>query len=102
MPKIIQTMLDELMVKCPNGKFGCAWVNQRVNVHDHVMLYCEYTLVECPSYDCRHSISQKDFHKGCLHYTVSCEDCHTSMMKKDLEVCNTVLACVKRFLTCGL
>lgn len=85
-PKIIETMLDELLVKCPNTKSGCSWVDQRANVHDHVMLYCEYTLVACPSYDCRLHISQKDFHKGCLHYTVSCENCHTSMMKKDLEV----------------
>lgn len=79
-------MLDELVVKCPNSKSGCDWVEQRVNVHDHVMLYCEYTLVECAQHDCRLHISQKEFHKGCLHYTVSCEDCHTSMMKKDLEV----------------
>lgn len=85
-PKIIETMLDELVVKCPNSKSGCDWVEQRVNVHDHVMLYCEYTLVECAQHDCRLHISQKEFHKGCLHYTVSCEDCHTSMMKKDLEV----------------
>ncbi|KAF1968353.1 hypothetical protein BU23DRAFT_264647 [Bimuria novae-zelandiae CBS 107.79] len=86
-PKIIETMLDELVVKCPHSKSGCGWVEQRVNVHDHVMLYCDYTLVECAQRDCRLHISQKDFHKGCLHYTVSCEDCHVSMMKKDLEVC---------------
>ncbi|KAF2003254.1 TRAF-type zinc finger protein, partial [Amniculicola lignicola CBS 123094] len=84
-PKIIDTMLNELVVKCPNTKSGCTWVDQRANVHDHVMLYCEYTPVECPSHDCRLPISQKDFHKGCLHYTISCEDCHTAMMKKDLE-----------------
>ena len=89
-PKIVETMLDELIVKCPNTKSGCDWIEQRANVHDHVMLYCEYTLVECPSYDCRLHVSQKDFHKGCLHYTVSCENCHTSMMKKDLEVSNPV------------
>ncbi|CAI6254436.1 unnamed protein product [Periconia digitata] len=84
-PRIIETMLDELVVKCPNSKSGCDWSDQRANVHDHVMLYCVYTLVQCPSYDCRLHISQKDFHKGCLHYTVSCENCHTSMMMKDLE-----------------
>jgi hypothetical protein len=54
------------------------------------MLYCEYTPVECPARDCRLHIAQKDFHKGCLHYTVSCEDCHTSLMKKDLEVSSPV------------
>ncbi|CAA9958285.1 TRAF signal transducer [Pyrenophora teres f. maculata] len=86
-PKIIETMLDELVVKCPNTKAGCNWVDQRVNVHDHVMLYCEYTPVECSATDCRLQTTQKDFHLGCLHYTVSCEDCHISIVKRDLEVC---------------
>lgn len=85
-PKIIETMLDELVVKCPNSRAGCTWVDHRVNVHDHVMLYCEYTPIECPAADCRLHTTQKDFHKGCLHYTISCDDCHVSLMKKDLEV----------------
>lgn len=84
-PKIVETMLDELVVKCSNSKAGCNWVAQRANVNDHVMLYCEYTPVECSGQDCRLQISQKDFHKGCLHYTVSCEHCRASVMKKDLE-----------------
>ncbi|KAF1944455.1 hypothetical protein EJ02DRAFT_93074 [Clathrospora elynae] len=97
-PKIIETMLNELFVKCPNTKAGCSWLAHRANVHDHVMLYCEHTPVECSATDCRLQISQKDFHKGCLHYTVSCENCHTSLMKKDLEehqrnVCANRLTC---------
>lgn len=89
-PKIIENMLDELVVKCSNSNAGCDWVDHRVNVHDHVMLYCEYTPVECPMRECRLHIPQKDYHKGCLHYTVSCDDCHTSLMKKDLEVSKLV------------
>lgn len=85
-PKIIETMLDELVVKCPNSRTGCAWVDHRINVHDHVMLYCEHTPIECPAADCRLHTTQKDFHKGCLHYTVNCDDCHASLMKRDLEV----------------
>ncbi|KAI4606630.1 hypothetical protein J4E83_010002 [Alternaria metachromatica] len=100
-PKIIETMLDELVVKCPNTKAGCNWVAQRVNVNDHVMLYCEYTPVECSAADCRLQISQKDFHKGCLHYTVSCEDCHASLLKKDLEEHQRSL-CANRLTTCTL
>jgi hypothetical protein len=91
-PKILENMLDELAVKCPNANIGCDWVDQRGNVHDHVMLYCEYALVECSSFECRLPISQRDFHKGCLHYTVSCDDCHTPLLKKDLEV-SAVSAC---------
>jgi hypothetical protein len=89
-PKIIETMLDELVVKCPNTRTGCTWIDHRVNVHDHVMLYCEHTPIECPAADCRLHTTQKDFHKGCLHYTISCDDCHVSLMKKDLEVSCTL------------
>lgn len=85
-PKIIRDMLDELIVRCSNTRVGCTWTDHRINVNDHVMLYCEYTAVECSAADCRLHVPQKDFHKGCLHYTVNCEDCHVSLMKKDLEV----------------
>jgi hypothetical protein len=100
-PKIIENMLDELVVRCSNSKAGCDWVDHRVNVHDHVMLYCEYTPVECPVSDCRLHIPQKDYHKGCLHYTVSCEDCHTSLMKKDLEE-HQRNSCANRLTSCSL
>ncbi|KAF1347311.1 hypothetical protein EJ07DRAFT_160390 [Lizonia empirigonia] len=100
-PRIIETMLDELVVRCPNTSTGCTWVDHRVNVHDHVMLYCEYTPVECPAADCHLHTTQKDFHKGCLHYTVSCEDCHASLMKKDLEEHQRNL-CLNRTTTCAL
>ncbi|EUC50214.1 hypothetical protein COCMIDRAFT_1172 [Bipolaris oryzae ATCC 44560] len=100
-PKIVETMLDELVVKCPNTKAGCNWQAQRVNVRDHVMLYCEYTPVMCSAVDCRLPTTQKDFHKGCLHYTVSCEDCHTSLMKKDLEE-HQRTSCANRITSCTL
>ncbi|KAL6169239.1 hypothetical protein ACJQWK_05593 [Exserohilum turcicum] len=100
-PRIIETMLDELLVKCPNHKAGCTWSSQRVNVHDHVMLYCEYTPVMCSAHDCRLPTTQKDFHKGCLHYTVSCDDCHTSLMKKDLEEHQRSM-CGNRITSCTL
>ena len=100
-PKIIETMLDELVVKCPNTKAGCDWADHRVNVHDHVMLYCEYTPVHCSSEDCRLPVSQKDFHKGCVHYTVNCEHCHTSLMKKDLEE-HQRSNCANRMTACTL
>jgi len=84
-PKIVDTMLDELLVRCPNARAGCAWVAQRGTVCDHVLLYCEHTPVECSGPDCRLHIAHKDFHKGCLHYTVTCDDCRASVMKKDLD-----------------
>ncbi|KAJ4350695.1 hypothetical protein N0V95_004544 [Ascochyta clinopodiicola] len=100
-PKIIETMLDELLVRCPNTRSGCSWLDHRVNVHDHVMLYCEHTPVECPAADCRLHTTQKDFHKGCLHYTVTCDDCHASLMRKDLEEHQREL-CPNRTTSCAL
>lgn len=85
-PKIILDMLDELQVRCPNAKAGCTWVDQRVDVKNHVEKYCEYALVECSGPRCSGRVMQKDVHKGCLHVDVDCPQCHSSVMKIDLEV----------------
>ncbi|KAF2460947.1 hypothetical protein BDY21DRAFT_135839 [Lineolata rhizophorae] len=78
-------MLDELVVKCPNGNAGCAWEGKRGEVQHHIDLYCDYTIVECPVPECRLEVLQKDFHRGCLHYGVKCEDCGEGMLKRDLD-----------------
>ncbi|KAF2131722.1 mitochondrial carrier [Dothidotthia symphoricarpi CBS 119687] len=99
-PISIKNMLDELEVKCPNSRAGCKWAAQRVNVHDHVMLYCEHTPIECPAPNCRLPISQKHINKACQHYTLSCEDCHTSLMKRDLEEHQREI-CAHRVISCS-
>ncbi|KAF2496448.1 hypothetical protein BU16DRAFT_378048 [Lophium mytilinum] len=98
-PRILFSMLEDLMVKCPNTKAGCTWLNKRDGVQNHVDLYCGFSTVECPAGDCRFSVLQKDFHKGCLHYTVSCELCYTSIMKKDLEE-HQRTTCAQRMIQC--
>ncbi|KAF2813572.1 uncharacterized protein BDZ99DRAFT_259266 [Mytilinidion resinicola] len=98
-PRILLSMLEDLMVKCPNTKAGCTWLNKRDGVQNHVDLYCGFSTVECPAGDCRFSVLQKDFHKGCLHYTVSCELCYTSIMKKDLEEHQRTV-CAQRMIKC--
>lgn len=84
---MIVRMLDELVVKCPSWQRGCKWEKARSEVQDHVELYCEYTMIECPAENCTREVMEKDLDKGCLHYTVHCEFCQVALLKQDLEVC---------------
>lgn len=86
LPRLINTMLDELVIKCPHRERGCRWESKRAEAQDHIELYCEYTLVDCPDNNCELKVMYKDSDKGCLHQTVVCQLCHTSMLKMDLEV----------------
>ena len=85
-PKILERILDELLVKCPLDKEGCKEIMPRSRVQDHVFGYCPYAEVDCPSKDCFLTLQRKDNdEEQCLHFDVVCEDCMQSMMKKDLE-----------------
>lgn len=90
MPKILQLILDELIVKCPLSTEGCSAVVQRCEVQKHVDKYCAYSEVGCPSDDCLLSIFRKDLgKKRCLHSVVQCEDCEHSFMERDLDTHRT-------------
>lgn len=84
-PKIIADMLDELQVRCPNAKAGCAWVDHRVDVANHVARYCQYALVDCPDARCNGKVMQKDAYKACLHVETPCPQCQEPVMKINLE-----------------
>lgn len=85
-PKIINRILDELLVKCPFFKEGCAEELPRGAVQDHVDRYCIYAEVECPSDGCRLPVRRKEMEKQrCLHGMVSCEYCEVSLMERELE-----------------
>jgi hypothetical protein len=86
LPRILSYMLDELVVKCPNSSKGCAWSDKRVEVQDHIELYCDLAIVPCPEESCDQTIYFRDSKQGCLHYSIECEDCGTSLMRKDLQV----------------
>lgn len=82
--KIIVNILDDLEVKCPKHEQGCTIIVKRGEVQDHVTLYCGYGMIECPAEECTQAISRKDSGEGCLHYPVSCIDCHQAMLKSEL------------------
>lgn len=86
MPKILDRMLDDLMVRCPLKEEGCNEQVQRCEVQQHVDKKCAYSEVECPTEDCMLSILRKDVEKQrCLHGVLQCEDCDQFFMERDLE-----------------
>ena len=86
MPKILDRMLDELLVKCPLKDEGCNEQIPRCEVQQHVDKKCTYSEVECPEEHCLLSILRKDVEKQrCLHGILQCEDCNQSFLERDLE-----------------
>lgn len=80
-PRIIQQMLDDLLVRCPSHRNGCRAEVHRSSVQDHIENYCAYTEVECPISFCPHSVYRKDAENGkCLHRTVTCNNCKQPLM----------------------
>lgn len=85
-PQILNRILDELLVKCPQSREGCLEEVPRCRVQDHVLKYCSFSQVDCPSEECLLTVRRRDTDGDrCLHYRVECEDCKHLVMKKDLE-----------------
>lgn len=86
MPRILDRMLDDLMVRCPLKDEGCNEQVQRCEVQQHVDKKCAYSEVECPAENCMLSTLRKDAEKQrCLHGMLQCEDCNQFFMEQDLE-----------------
>lgn len=109
-PRIINNMLDKLLVECPNSRALCTWVGPRSTVEKHVADDCPYTLVSCAEKNCAQKLTRKAA-KGktaCLHYTVCCEYCqepismaeHLQHLERDcpdvLMPCGTCLQSLRR------
>lgn len=89
--KILDRILDDLVVKCPQSSQGCQAELPRCSVQDHVDKYCPYTEVNCALEECHSSIRRKDADSGrCLHFQVECKDCERRVMKMDLETHRTL------------
>lgn len=99
-PKIINRILDELLVRCPFSKEGCAEELPRGAVQDHVDRYCLFSEVECPSEECPLTVQRKDAEKKrCLHSMVRCEYCKGSLIERNLESHHTT--CSGRTVPCA-
>ena len=99
-PKIINRMLDELLVRCPAQKEGCAEELVRGTVQHHVDRYCSFSEVECPSDKCSRTVKRADAgKKRCLHNNVRCHYCDLLFMEQDLET-HQSLHCSLRQASC--
>lgn len=80
-PKILDQILDELLVKCPLSSQGCTAEIPRGSVQDHINQYCEYLEIECPfNSDCSEPVQRKylwqdKWQNRCLHNFVQCSVC---------------------------
>ncbi|MCJ1236557.1 hypothetical protein MMC14_004538 [Varicellaria rhodocarpa] len=83
-PKLIDRILDGLIVKCPLE--GCADTVARGAIQAHVDQYCDYTEVKCPWDRCALKARRKDARKTwCTHTMLLCRDCREDIMERDLE-----------------
>lgn len=86
-PRVMNQMLDELLVKCPLSGKGCEAKVSRGSVQDHVDQRCEYLEVECPfDEECSELVQRKDIWSGkwgarCLHNYVQCSTCGDMIME---------------------
>lgn len=85
-PRLLNQLLDELGVDCPNKSAGCSSPLKRYTVNDHVNKYCEYEELRCPKHNCSGNIQRRFHDKGCLHTHIECEVCNDLVMEKDMEV----------------
>ncbi len=91
MPKLLERMLDDLMVRCPLKEEGCNEQIPRCEVQQHIDRNCSYAEVECPAENCMRLILRKDAAKQrCLHSMLECEDCSEFFMERDLESHRTI------------
>ena len=99
-PKLIDRMLDELVVKCPLHLRGCSKTMKRGDAQVHVDQYCGHAEVNCPWVRCTLKARRMDIGKTwCRHTPLSCRDCHKAVIERDLEQ-HREEACEKRKILC--
>ena len=84
LPKIVELILDDLIVKCPLSGNGCTKQMSRCLVQDHVDKYCEYMQVTCPYNSCGEKIQRIHLkQQRCLHKLIRCVTCGQSYKEID-------------------
>jgi hypothetical protein len=85
-PKLLNQLLDELEVLCPNKQAGCMEHHKRYTMNDHVNNYCDFTKVGCPAVDCLLLVPRRFLEERCPHNEVECDQCEKPMMELELGV----------------
>lgn len=83
-PKVIDEVLDELKVRCPNE--GCTRVLPRGVVEFHMKDECRFQLLSCPILECNKHVVRGEWQPNrCSHSMANCEHCMEEIMAKDLQ-----------------
>lgn len=86
LPKIVELILDDLIVICPFSDSGCTKQMSRCLIQDHVDKYCEYVQVSCPYDNCGEKIQRRHINQQrCLHKLMHCVTCDKSYKEIDLR-----------------
>ena len=83
---VIDQLVDELVVECPNKPKGCQETPQRHMVAVHARDVCEYGEVDCPK--CKSTPLRKDLgtHQlSCDRRTIQCSACNQTISFADAE-----------------
>lgn len=85
-PKIVELILDDLIVKCPFSDNGCTEQMSRCLAQDHVDKYCEYIQVKCPYDNCGEEIQRRHLNdERCHHKLILCVTCDRSYKEIDFS-----------------
>ncbi|KAH9431339.1 hypothetical protein MCOR02_008634 [Pyricularia oryzae] len=82
-PRIIQNLLDELQVRCPNRR--CNKVETRSSIKRHYERECNYTKVPCSAPSCQKLVARMDAGEGCKHMIVQCPQCFSLIEASDAD-----------------
>lgn len=100
-PLVVASVVDELIVACPNASAGCTYRCARGLVECHVWHNCRYTEVSCPG--CGVPTERRFFEKDknvnvaedkCPHTLEACDECGTEVPRYSLpkHVCEPIVA----------
>ncbi|KAJ3791288.1 hypothetical protein GGU11DRAFT_576893 [Lentinula aff. detonsa] len=96
---IIRSLVDELVVKCPNESVGCSYTCQRQLLDTHITTDCSYALDPCGVDGCLEETFRKNAHEHvCVHAPVACEGCNSSVRYNELEAHRS--NCTKKLYQC--
>ncbi|OZJ03895.1 hypothetical protein BZG36_03953 [Bifiguratus adelaidae] len=85
---IINNMVNELLVYCPQKEQGCVYSCQRQWIGHHLREECLYVFQACQLEECHEKILKKDLSdhvENCPQRKVECALCHDKMRFKNYE-----------------
>ena len=81
---MIMSLVNELVVFCPNSELGCPVTCARYLMEGHLSHDCDFVYVDCTA--CDQKVLRKDVRKECLHQLEECLGCFEQFRKMDQEV----------------